>query len=170
MLHSRTPYTRLSVSIRFVGRTGLLCFGRVFLRPEGKTRNRCLSERNMGIRYFSKFKSHSMRYLALRDARRPLRLRTVDSSSGTAEGPSWSNSQGIRLLSRGHRLEHGQIEDFLDLVNALNIVRSKISSARAFRSSQMFLASFSVIQVKSSFFTLKMTTLFTIGTPWSSHP
>lgn len=104
---------------------------------------------------FSGSKLHGMRYLAMRDARRPLCFRTVDFHPEQQRGFSgqiWQEFSYCRALM------------------VLNIVRSKISSARAFRSSAICRASSSVIQVKSSFFTLKMTTLFTIGTPWSSHP
>lgn len=94
--------------------------------------------------------------LALRARERPLRL-----SGGRQLVP---DIRGALLVKFGGN------PGVYRAVIALNIVRSKISSARAFRSSAICRASSSVIQAKSSFFTLKMTTLLMIGTPWSSHP
>jgi len=89
--------------------------------------------------------------LALRARERPLRL-----SGGRQLVP---DIRGALLVKFGGN------PGVYRAVIALNMVRSKISFALPFRSSQIFLASSSSIPVKSSRFTLKMTTLFEIVAP-----
>lgn len=130
---------------------------RVNAHPEGKTRERGLFERNRGICVSVVQRKQEISFnLALRARERPLRL-----SGGRQLVP---DIRGALLVKFGGN------PGVYRAVIALNMVRSKISSALAFRSSAIFRASSSVIQAKSSFFTLKMTTLLMIGTPWSSHP